>query len=94
MIVIGDFNATCDRRNQPTVKTCTLLRTAIQDAGLACVTAHLEIDHVCVSATIAHAVTVEAPWQQSYDPGRGTGRKPVSDHHGVSIQLHPPPGIV
>ena len=93
LIVAGDFNATCDHRNQPTVTTCTMLRAAIRDAGLACVIAHLTIDHICVSTESADSVTVEAPWQQSYDPGRGTGRKPVSDHHGVSIHLHLLPRI-
>jgi endonuclease/exonuclease/phosphatase (EEP) superfamily protein YafD len=87
MIVAGDFDATCDTRSYPTVKTCSALRNALDASELTCLTRAHWIDHICVSATLEARATVFEPWQRTYHSPRTSKETPVSDHHGVHITL-------
>ena len=89
MVVAGDLNATCDKRNSPNIETCTLLREALESTGLICSTRCNWIDHICVSAELAAGVIVNDSWQRMYTDARGNGPKCVSDHQGecVTVQL-------
>jgi endonuclease/exonuclease/phosphatase family metal-dependent hydrolase len=86
MVIAGDFNATCDARNRPTVKSCEQLRSTLKELELECLTASYWIDHICVSAQIATGAVV-ADWQQQYLDTRSQSLKHVSDHSGVSATL-------
>lgn len=89
MVAAGDFDATGDERNSPTIKTCTMLRDALHASRLVCATRSHWIDHICLSAELAGGVTVAEPWQQLYTDECGNGLKRVSDHQGeyVIVQL-------
>jgi hypothetical protein len=85
MIAAGDFDATCDERNFPTIKTCSMLRDALQSSNLTCATSGHWIDHICVSPEMQEGMTVADSWQQQYTDERGNGPKSVSDHHGEHV---------
>jgi hypothetical protein len=87
MIAVGDFDATCDERNFPTIKTCSMLRDALQSSSLTCATSDHWIDHICVSAELAGGTTVADSWQQLYIDERGNGPKRVSDHQGEHVTV-------
>lgn len=84
LITAGDFNTTLDGTYYGTKHGRELLRAALASANLWCPTARLQrtIDHICVPERWAGDVRQCFTWE-AYLPEGG----PVSDHHGVGIDL-------
>lgn len=87
----GDFNQCLDGSGwYGNPESEAMLRSALADAGLECVTAENfrtkhalsrgNIDHVCLSAGLRERVRNVTPWE-------GTEGVKMSDHNGVSIEL-------
>jgi endonuclease/exonuclease/phosphatase family metal-dependent hydrolase len=87
LCVAGDFNTTLDGTYYGTREGRTLLNNALQAANLGCVTGSLPqtIDHICLSTRWARQVQQHFTWQAYTERGR-----PVSDHHGVGVDLDIP----
>jgi len=83
----GDFNTTLDGTYYGTKQGRDLLRTALIDGDLVCVTQALPltIDHICLSRDWANQVEHCFMWQ-AYNPA---GRA-ISDHPGVGVDIRIP----
>jgi endonuclease/exonuclease/phosphatase family metal-dependent hydrolase len=83
----GDFNTTLDGTYYGTKNGRDLLRTALIDGDLICITQALPltIDHICLSPDWANRVEHCFIWQ-AYTPAGRT----ISDHYGVGIDIRVP----
>lgn len=85
-IVAGDFDATCDERNSPTIATCRMLRSALEWSELTCLSKDHWIDHICVSKE--HYVSSEVcAFHPKYDSPWANARVRLSDHHGIVAKV-------
>lgn len=88
LCVGGDFNSLVQepigKLRAGTKEARELLRTALHNNGLTCVTDTFEysIDHLCLSADWATYPRFPMQWQAFYD-----SNKPVSDHKGVCVDI-------
>ena len=85
LCVAGDFNQTLSGpTGYGTYKGRNMLSEALQKNHLVCVTDKIQfnIDHICFSTDWAQRVNQVNTWQGFTPDG-----KPVSDHHGVYIDL-------
>lgn len=85
-IAAGDFDATCDERNYPTVEICDELRAAITDNGLVCLSKEHSIDHICVSSEHYGSSEVRV-FNPTYFSPWSNKTVTVSDHHCVAATI-------
>lgn len=80
----GDFNTTLDGTYYGTRHGRDLLRAALSESDLVCVTERLPqtIDHICLSRPWADLVERCFRWQ-----AYGARERPISDHYGVGVDL-------